>query len=80
MLVEYYEGDYTLELLDNYNYVFGRIRTKRNDINYWTYLVEIYSNVEVDNIYIHIEKEFDYDINVVLFYVDNKLVYVKQIN
>jgi hypothetical protein len=75
----YYETDYTMDYLDNVEYVFGTIRTKRNDINYWTYRVEIYDFEGEEDIYLRLEQEFDYDIDIVMIYNNDKLVFIKEV-
>lgn len=76
-LYQYYQEDYTQELLDSFEYQFGEIRTKRDDIYAFTYTIEV--GWDREKIIVHTQQEFDYDVNVILFYQNDKLVLIKQI-
>jgi len=76
-MYQYYQEEYPNELLDSFEYQFGEIRTKRDDINYFTYTIEI--GWDREKIIVHTKQEFDYDVNVILFYNNDKLVLIKEI-
>lgn len=62
----YYMRDFAFDLVTGMTYKVGTIRTKRDDIFAFKYLVEI--GEEKERVYVYSKQDFPYDFDVILVY------------